>query len=151
MAHKHKKMALKGDVTITRVRGYDGDRVEIRFTDGSSRVKFAEAILTLEQFAFAVTGMHVPDVKMETTNLALVGRKRLSRTEIVEVPDRASRLSSDEERMELCWPVIKRLKKETGLSWRPYLGDIGNMHKATKDRKGYNVGFTAYEKRDLEE
>lgn len=149
MARKYKKMSFKGDVVITRMNRHDRDEIEIRFTDGGSRVTFAEVHLTLEQFALAVTGMHVPDVEMETTDLAYVGRKRLHRTELVEASD-SSRLS-DEDRMELCRPVMKRLKKETGLNWDPHLRDVGNMHKSNKERTGYHVVFTAYEKRRVEE
>lgn len=144
-------MSFKGDVLITRMNSQDQDVVSIRFTDGESRITFAEVRLTLEQFALAVTGMHVPDVKMATTNLAYVGRKRIYRKEFIEVPGGGSSRLSDDERMELCRPVMRRLKKETGLNWEPYLGDVGNMHKAVKGRSGYNVGFTAYEKRRVEE
>jgi hypothetical protein len=109
----NKEMQLKGDVLITRVNGPNGDRVEIRFTDGNSRTRFAEACMTLEQFAFAVTGMHVADVEMTVTNLALVGRKRLNRTETVDLSPVSKIGLADEQKLMACEPVMKRLKKET--------------------------------------
>ena len=49
----NKERKGRGSIIISRVSGGDVEMVEIRITDGDSHVCFAEAHLTLEQFARA--------------------------------------------------------------------------------------------------
>lgn len=147
-----RRKIIEGELSISRPSGGDGEqRIEIRFVDRASRTTFATAVLSLEQFSLAVTGLYLADVKMEIDSLALVGRKKLTRTEFVSTS--GDFRNDDALKLELCKPVMKRLRKETGLHWKPYLSDLGNFHKAKKveDQSGYMVIFSAHEKRKEEE
>lgn len=146
---RFKEKSLKGTLIISRMKGRsDNPRVEIRIKDETSLVTFAEVSLTLEQFAEAVTGLSTPDVDLTTRGLSYVGRKRLTRTEIVEFTGRRYSGHTDEEKVELCRPVMRALKKETGLKWTPNVNDLGNSHKSVKGEYGmFRVMFTAYEKK----
>ncbi len=127
---------------ISRVSGGDVEMVEIRITDGDSHVCFAEAHLTLEQFARAVTGMSVADIIIQTRGLDLVGTRRLVRRESVEVPN--GMRATIEQAMKACDHVAARLEIETGFEWLPHYEDARNHHRRNKDGT-YTVSFVAFD------
>lgn len=74
---------IMGEVGITRSNhGF----YYIRLRDDASCVNFVEVKMTAEQFAEAVTGLHISDVEMEVRGLENVGKKRVRETRIVVCP-----------------------------------------------------------------
>lgn len=74
---------INGDIQICRS---SDNFVRIRFEDNTSHTKFAEAKLSLEQFAEAVTGMYVSDVEIEVRGLEYVGKQKVSERRSVFCP-----------------------------------------------------------------
>lgn len=76
-------MIGKGNVTISRVNTGDGQYMEIRIADSSSRTEFVTAKLSMENFAKAIVGLAHTECEIETQRLDLVGKKREHKTEMV--------------------------------------------------------------------
>lgn len=66
---------LRGNITISRIDNWkDNPVVQIRIQDALSRSTFVEAIVTMEDFAMAVTGMSHQSIEFEVDGLDKVGK-----------------------------------------------------------------------------
>lgn len=80
---------LKGNITISRIDNWkDKPVMQIRIQDALSRSTFVEAIVTMEDFAMAVTGMSHQKIEFEVDGLDKVGR--LKETMPLEFPLRGN-------------------------------------------------------------
>lgn len=68
-------MKINGKLTISRWHSSDRDTIHITFVDEDACIEFAEATLTPEQFALAITGTGHTDCDMEVRGLDRVGKK----------------------------------------------------------------------------
>lgn len=74
------------DMSITRS---NHDKVNIEIQCGTSLAHFVNVELTLEQFAFLITGRHQSDLKMQVNNLDCVGKQRIREDRQVLCPHKS--------------------------------------------------------------
>jgi hypothetical protein len=76
---------MKGtcDVQISRATGHGGSVMHLAFTDSLSRVRLLEVEMTMEDFAKAITSMHMSNQPCEYRGLDLIGTRREVKTEMV--------------------------------------------------------------------
>ncbi len=128
-------------------RGVTEFRISIM--DEISRIVLCETMLTPEEFALAITSVHMPNLKAQIGELSLIGRKKITRNEEVThefLYSGSDRISREVRRA--CDEVAARLNTETGLVWHPYYKDAENHHRVVnhEDKKvTHTVTFTAWE------
>ncbi len=77
-------MNLKGSITISRVSYNDGSsHMQIRLRDETSRCRFVEVTLSLEDFTRALTAEAEIPCDLEIANLRLLGLNRECRSQVL--------------------------------------------------------------------
>lgn len=133
---------MKGRVTIGRFTG-SSEGVRIEFTDESSRVRFATATLTVEDFGRAITGLGEIDCEIETRNLHLVGTMAENKTEVIKV----ERPFGSSELFDRLKTAVSNLEVD---GWKHRESDLKNHHNYKSD--GIHVTFFRHvRKADSEE
>lgn len=112
---------LKAKVTVSRS---SDDLIRIRFRDEASGIQFAEARMTLEEFALAVTGLAEREAELEVTGLQYVGKRRVTEQRSIVCPLDAYNKDKLEE-----W--LKENAQEEGWLLNSYLGSQGSV--STRD------------------
>lgn len=74
---------MKAKITISR--GSE-DQVRVRLRDEASRVVFAEASLSMEAFAFAITGCGEQEVELSVMGLEFVGKNLITEERTIACP-----------------------------------------------------------------
>lgn len=84
------KIKLKksdGKITISKINTPEGYIMEVSLMDNNSRIEFARAKLSMEQFAEAITGLgHVP-CEIKYRDLENVGKKKEKKPLIFPIPE----------------------------------------------------------------
>jgi hypothetical protein len=110
-------MKINADLSINRT---SRDEVTISVTDDKSHTEFVKLSLTLEQFAFAITGMHVSDVEGIVRGLDVVGKTKITKRVSVECP-----LDTYDKKALEEW--LKEHGKEDGWDVSSYLGSQSSV------------------------
>lgn len=76
-------MKIQGNITISKD---SRNIVRVRLQCEESRAVFAEAELTLEQFAQVITGLACVEVPIEVRNLGVVGKRKISEKRSAKFP-----------------------------------------------------------------
>lgn len=116
---------MKGQITISRTTSSKtGNTIRISIEDDSSSVTFLEVLMSLEDFALALTGQGYIDCNFELQGIQNVGKIRETKTELVSLanPFRAT----DEERLD----ALKPFEVD---GWTARFQDIENHHRYQKD------------------
>lgn len=127
-------------VGLSIARG-SNDRVSIRVQDEASRVQFLLVDLSLEDFARAVTAMHVSGASAEIRGLDLVGLRHEIKHEVVpfdcyggDYDARAARASA----------ALRAYEVD---GWRGDVADLFNGHRTVRD-EGQLVAFHRHVRED---
>lgn len=124
---------LIGRVTITRD---SNDIVRISFRDECSRIEFAEARMTVEDFGFAITGLAEQPASVEVRGLEYVGKRQVNESRSIECPLK----TYDREELS-AW--LMENAREDGWIVNGYLGSQGSV--GYRDGKTIlNYGVTKY-------
>lgn len=98
-------MKIDGKVTIHRIHG-GRECIEIEFTDAQSGVKFANAELSLEKFADALTGRGMVECTIDVRGLEKVGKvmhvKSIKFPLLDLAPDTDKKAAACEEAARIC-------------------------------------------------
>lgn len=108
---------IKGEVSICRS---SNGLIYLRAQCQDSRQEFLEIAFTPEQFANAVTNLHMSDIDMKVSNLERVGKKRV--TEPREVLSPLTDYSRDVQQK---W--LEENRQEEGWTLNAYLGSQNSM------------------------
>lgn len=124
---------MRGRVTIARYSDNKSDGgIRIELTDNQSRVRFATALLTFEQFSKAVTGMGEIEVELEVRRLDLVGKTAENKTEIIKM----TYPYGDEKKKVALRKAVAKFEVD---GWVARTGDTENHNNAKAD--GIHVVF----------
>ena len=135
-------MKLPGNVTISRVSFSHGeDYISIKIVDETSKVHFVEAMLSLQDFALAITGRGFMDCELDVRGLDLVGLQREGKKEPVMVPK-----GSWDTREERAYAAVRALEVD---GWKGRLSDVMNHHnrRADRDTEAAECWMVTYERR----
>lgn len=115
-------MKIHGKLTISRWHSTENDTIHITFMDKDACIEFAEATLTPERFALAITGTGRVECDIEVHGLDRVGRKM--EIDSMEFPLGIKGYSSQAKEA-----AIKKSKKICPQGWTPdtYFGSQGSF------------------------
>lgn len=131
-------MELKGKINISRMQKSNNDQyIELSLEDDAAGVTFVKAVLTLEDFAKALTGQGYIDTIITPRGLDLVGTIRQTKTEFVPgVTNWDVRQNSD---------ILKEMVAPFEVDgWKARMSDLTNYHhsQVVNGVKGHNTVFT---------
>lgn len=135
-------MELKGKLAIVRPLGGDSGQINIHVEDDQAGVRFLEIVISLENFAKAITGQGGIDCNLKIRALSKVGLIREHKSMRVFVPDHAY---SDRE--EVAGGAVRKAESD---GWIGRIDDAHNHHKiAERTDAGnyYNVVFIRHVER----
>ena len=135
-------MNLPGKVTISRTTSSVGpDTIRIEIVDQGSGISFVNAIMSLEDFARAVTGYGWQPAELEVRGLERVGMILETKTE--QVPYDGPYFKP--ETLELAPQIAEALKPFEVDGWKGDKSDLVNPHKGTRSnvykRRTQSVNF----------
>jgi len=128
---------MKGKITLSRYSSNQENLTPIHIVveDDQSGSRFLDLSMSLENFAFMLTGLGYIDCDFEL-NGKYVGKIKEHKTEEITVSFKWD--ITEEDKTEY-------LKPYEIDGWMGYSKDIGNSHKLVKGKKDtYTVGFTRY-------
>ena len=113
---------LKAKVSISR---NSKDIISIRFTDCASGITFAEAEMSLNNFASAITGLSRQDANLKINDLNFVGKKYVTEPRRISCPLKTYNRETlekwlEENAQEEGWLVKTYLGSQDSIS---YIGD----------------------------
>lgn len=117
MSGMNEVSGLKAKVTISRV---SDDTIRIRLRDALSGCQFAEVSLSLEAFAYAVTGVAEQEAKMSVRGLAYIGKRLITTRRSIVCPVGGN----DRDFLEK-W--LEENAQEEGWILNTYLGSQGSV------------------------
>lgn len=113
---------IKGAMSITRS---NHDKINIRAECSTSHTHFIDIELSLEEFAFLVTGCHMDNLKMEVNNLERVGKTRVREERQVLLDYNDYRISQFDKEAMSRWLAYHC--REEGYIVNTYLGSQGSV------------------------
>jgi len=140
-------MNLPGKVTISRTTSSLGpDTIRIGITDQGSGIVFVNAIMSLEDFARAVTGFGYQSAELEVRGLHKVGTILETKTEQVLYTGPHFRSGS----LEMAPEIAEALTPYEVDGWVGDRSDLVNPHKRAKNGT-QSVGFRRWVPQATEE
>lgn len=88
---------LKGDITISKIYNSDGQHMEIRIKDETSRATFVVAKLSMEEFAHAITGLSNRPITMKVRGLEVVGKIKEQKALVFPIANYAAHKEAEEK------------------------------------------------------
>lgn len=113
---------MKGTISISRMTGGDEGKIHISIVENNSRVEFFEGLMSLEDFAAAVTGSSYRDVEFEFRP-EKVGMIAENKEEIVDRPKGYSR---DETAKKKARKLMEPFEVD---GWKGNVDDMFNGHR----------------------
>lgn len=142
-------MKIPVGVSISRSSGKDGHSYRISFQDEISRALLAEVELTGEQFAMAITSHHVT-AEARVGRLEVIGRVAVLEQREVTCTDNYGK-TPEMAKQKAVDQAAKLLEQERpGYGWSGHTSDLGNHHRAVKDKPNtYLVTFRGHEPKEI--
>lgn len=138
---EEKKVVCKLDIhrsSSTR----EGDRVNITLTDEISGVQFFDGMMSLEEFALAVTGLDCRPIEAEIRGTEYIGKKYVFERRSVELPEQFQ-TSYYSKRGELEEWMEANLQEE-GWLLSTYLGSQGSFTRNKEGKQLVNYTVSKY-------
>lgn len=114
---------MKGQITISRAAHNGDEAIYIRIRDTASGLTFAEAKLTMEALALALTGLSHQDCDLSVHRLSEVGKRRIVEDRRIVYGGSPYNSRDDMEQ----WLAANA--KEDGWEVMPYLGAQGSVRR----------------------
>jgi len=138
-------MNIPGKVTISRTTSsYGPDTIRIEIVDQGSSISFVSAVMSLEDFARAVTGFGWQSAKLEIRGLDKIGMVLETKIEQVFYDGPYFK----EKALELAPVISEALQPFEIDGWKGDKSDLVNPHKRAGD-KIQNVVFRRWLPREL--
>ena len=135
-------MNLPGKITVGRVRGSDESQpIRIEIIDTQSSVVVAEARLTLENFALALTGLGHVECEIEWRGVDRIGKVREFKTELIPTPDNPWRTDPSRRTEENLRAHVAPWEVD---GWKAHWQDLHNSNKYRHEEKAYEVSFVRF-------
>jgi hypothetical protein len=120
-------MEFPATLSINRVTcSHEPDYVSIKIVDETSHCRFAEIQMTFQQLGLAITGRSEVDCKVEFSEKAPLGKKRVAKTELV--PEPKSHRDAEEDAA-----LVKPFEID---GWKARQGDLHNHHMSRQGPNG---------------
>lgn len=125
---------MKGKIDISRPSCGDGrEYISIRVKDHTSKVRFLEIEIDLDEFTKALTGMGETPCNIKCRNLNKVGRELISKNVEVEMGDDWPTSTSK----SLANQRVLKLIEKTGKDWIIFSGFSSQNSFFKRDGKNY--------------
>ena len=135
-------MILDGKITISRVNGGgSGDWISVDIHDSESATTFVEIKMSMEDFAYAITGHGRMPCKYELNSIDRIGLKKEVKSEVISIPLSVSILTANN------YVINELLSQHETDGWQANRRDLLNVRNIVKTddvAKFIRVSFSRY-------